>query len=152
MPERPCVFLRLIESDGITENVKTWHAGVSARIAVAPGLERVMFEAADPDVFCRSQPGCATRVSGHAYVPVLKLSPFRRIVREPFPQLVMAELGQRPEAWEPILNAAGRGKVTLLYSSRDTEHNNAPALRHFLEAKLPRHTPEALKKRMSNAG
>jgi len=41
-----------------------------------------------------------------------------------------------PEAWEPILKAAKRGKVTLLYSSHDTEHNNAVALKRYLEAKL----------------
>ena len=48
-----------------------------------------------------------------------------------------AELDRRPEAWNPILAAAERGTVTLLYSSRDTEHNNAVALKSYLEAKLP---------------
>jgi uncharacterized protein YeaO (DUF488 family) len=46
------------------------------------------------------------------------------------------ELDAMPEAWEPILKAAKRGKVTLLYSSHDTEHNNAVALKRYLEAKL----------------
>jgi phosphosulfolactate synthase (CoM biosynthesis protein A) len=41
----------MIESEGITENVRTWRTEVVARIANAPGLERVMFEAADPEVF-----------------------------------------------------------------------------------------------------
>ena len=41
--------------------------------------------------------------------------------------------------------------MPLLYSSRDTEHNNALALKRFLEAKLSRRTPEARKKGMSNA-
>ena len=53
-----------------------------------------------------------------------------------FQHKYLAELEQRPEAWEPILGAAKRGTVTLLYSSHDTEHNNAVALKHFLEAKL----------------
>ena len=53
-----------------------------------------------------------------------------------FQHKYLAELEQRPEAWEPILSAAKRGTVTLLYSSHDTEHNNAVALKHFLEAKL----------------
>jgi phosphosulfolactate synthase (CoM biosynthesis protein A) len=44
-------YLIMIESEGITENVKTWRTDVSARIAVALGLEKVMFEAADPEVF-----------------------------------------------------------------------------------------------------
>lgn len=46
------------------------------------------------------------------------------------------ELDSRPEAWQPILAAARRGAVTLLYSSRDAEHNNAVALREYLQAKL----------------
>ena len=41
----------MIESEGITENVKRWRTDVAARIVDALGLERVMFEAADPDVF-----------------------------------------------------------------------------------------------------
>jgi phosphosulfolactate synthase (CoM biosynthesis protein A) len=41
----------MIESEGITENVRTWHTDVVARIINALGLERVMFEAADPEVF-----------------------------------------------------------------------------------------------------
>jgi phosphosulfolactate synthase (CoM biosynthesis protein A) len=41
----------MIESEGITENVRFWRTDVVARIADALGLERVMFEAADPEVF-----------------------------------------------------------------------------------------------------
>jgi phosphosulfolactate synthase (CoM biosynthesis protein A) len=41
----------MIESEGITENVSPWRTDVVARIANALGLERVMFEAADPEVF-----------------------------------------------------------------------------------------------------
>lgn len=41
----------MIESEGITENVKMWRTDVVARIINALGLEKVMFEAADPDVF-----------------------------------------------------------------------------------------------------
>ncbi len=41
----------MIESEGITENVRTWRTDVVARIADALGLEHVMFEAADPEVF-----------------------------------------------------------------------------------------------------
>jgi phosphosulfolactate synthase (CoM biosynthesis protein A) len=41
----------MIESEGITENVQTWRTDVVARIINALGLERVMFEAADPEVF-----------------------------------------------------------------------------------------------------
>ena len=41
----------MIESEGITENVRTWRTDAVARIIGALGLERVMFEAAEPEVF-----------------------------------------------------------------------------------------------------
>jgi uncharacterized protein YeaO (DUF488 family) len=53
-----------------------------------------------------------------------------------FQHKYFAELKERPEAWEPILEAAKHGTVTLLYSSHDTEHNNAVALQRFIEAQL----------------
>ena len=46
------------------------------------------------------------------------------------------ELDSRPESWRPILAAARRGAVTLVYSSHDEEHNNAVALKRYLEEKL----------------
>ncbi|HOK46186.1 MAG TPA: DUF488 domain-containing protein [Bryobacteraceae bacterium] len=46
-----------------------------------------------------------------------------------------AELDRATEAWAPILDAARRGTVTLLYSSQDTEHNNAVALKEYIEQK-----------------
>jgi len=44
-------YLIMIESEGITENVKTWRTDVVARIIGTLGIEKVMFEAADPEVF-----------------------------------------------------------------------------------------------------
>jgi phosphosulfolactate synthase (CoM biosynthesis protein A) len=44
-------YLIMIESEGITEEVKTWRTDVPAKIIDALGLEKVMFEAADPEVF-----------------------------------------------------------------------------------------------------
>src|SRR5437764_1440303 len=44
-------YMIMIESEGITENVKTWRTDVAAKIIGALGLEKVMFEAADPEVF-----------------------------------------------------------------------------------------------------
>ncbi|MCC6394410.1 MAG: phosphosulfolactate synthase [Bryobacterales bacterium] len=41
----------MIESEGITESVRTWRTEVPAQFADALGLEKIMFEAADPDVF-----------------------------------------------------------------------------------------------------
>jgi phosphosulfolactate synthase (CoM biosynthesis protein A) len=43
--------LIMIESEGITENVTTWRTDVAARLVNALGLDHVMFEAADPEVF-----------------------------------------------------------------------------------------------------
>lgn len=50
-----------------------------------------------------------------------------------FQKRYRAELKANPEAWKPILAAAQRGPVTLLYSARDTEHNSAILLKEFLE-------------------
>ena len=44
-------YMIMIESEGITENVKAWRTDVVAKIVQALGTERVMFEAADPEVF-----------------------------------------------------------------------------------------------------
>jgi phosphosulfolactate synthase (CoM biosynthesis protein A) len=41
----------MIESEGITEQVREWRTDVVASIVAELGLEHVMFEAADPDVF-----------------------------------------------------------------------------------------------------
>lgn len=46
------------------------------------------------------------------------------------------ELDGRPEAVRPLLDAARRGPVTLLYSARDTEHNQAVVLREYLHDRL----------------
>ena len=43
-----------------------------------------------------------------------------------------------PEVWQPLADAAADGDITLLYSSRDTEHNNAVALREYLLARQRR--------------
>jgi uncharacterized protein YeaO (DUF488 family) len=53
-----------------------------------------------------------------------------------FRRRYFAELRSNRDALEPILKE--KGPVTLLYSSHDTEHNNAVALKDFLEAQLKR--------------
>jgi uncharacterized protein YeaO (DUF488 family) len=53
------------------------------------------------------------------------------------------ELDAAPEAWAPILAAGRRGRVTLVYSSHDTEHNNAVVLREYVDARLRRTHPVA---------
>jgi phosphosulfolactate synthase (CoM biosynthesis protein A) len=44
-------YMIMIESEGITESVAEWRTEVPAAIASELGLEQVMFEAADPEVF-----------------------------------------------------------------------------------------------------
>jgi len=41
----------MIESEGITESVKSWRTDVAAKIIEGVGLDKVMFEASDPPVF-----------------------------------------------------------------------------------------------------
>lgn len=43
--------LVMIESEGITENVKSPRSDIPAQLVAAIGLEHLMFEAADPEVF-----------------------------------------------------------------------------------------------------
>jgi uncharacterized protein YeaO (DUF488 family) len=48
------------------------------------------------------------------------------------------ELDSRAESWRSIVSLARRGAVTLVYSSHDEEHNNAVALREYLQSKTGR--------------
>lgn len=57
-----------------------------------------------------------------------------------FRRRYFAELDTNPQAWQPLLEASRQGTVELVYSSRDTEHNNAVALRDYLQSKLRRKT------------
>jgi uncharacterized protein YeaO (DUF488 family) len=52
---------------------------------------------------------------------------------EEFQRRYFAELDGKAQALRPIQDAARQGNVTLLYSARDMEHNNAVALRAYLE-------------------
>jgi len=44
-------YMIMIESEGITENADPWRTDVPARFINELGLEKLMFEAADPEVF-----------------------------------------------------------------------------------------------------
>ena len=55
-----------------------------------------------------------------------------------FRRRYIRELRSHPEAWQPIVSAARRGRVTLVYSSHDTLHNNAVALQEYLRRKAGR--------------
>jgi uncharacterized protein YeaO (DUF488 family) len=54
-----------------------------------------------------------------------------------FERRYRTELDTHPEAWQPILAMAKKGKVTLLFSSHDAEHNNVVALKAYLENRFP---------------
>jgi uncharacterized protein YeaO (DUF488 family) len=47
-----------------------------------------------------------------------------------------AELEANAGAWRMLLTMAQKQDITLLYSAHDLEHNNAAALRSFLEKRL----------------
>lgn len=51
-----------------------------------------------------------------------------------FQRRYFAELDGKPEALAEIRRVARKGKVTLLFSSHDEEHNNAVALKSYLSA------------------
>ncbi len=53
-----------------------------------------------------------------------------------FQRRYLAELDQQPQTWQPLLQAAQAGDITLVFSARDTEHNNAVALKDYLEKRL----------------
>lgn len=53
-----------------------------------------------------------------------------------FRRRYFAELKRQKDALSPLLEAAQNGTVTLLYSAHDTEHNNAVALKEFLQHSL----------------
>lgn len=44
-------YIIMMESEGVTENANPWKVGVPAKFISELGLENVMFEAADPQVF-----------------------------------------------------------------------------------------------------
>ncbi len=48
------------------------------------------------------------------------------------------ELDSQPEALKPLLQAAQRGALTLLFAAKDVEHNNAVVLQRYLKARMGR--------------
>ncbi|HEX9091468.1 MAG TPA: DUF488 domain-containing protein [Anaerolineales bacterium] len=53
-----------------------------------------------------------------------------------FNERYFAELDKAPEAWHPLLEAARKGDITLLFSTKELELNNAVSLRAYLEKHL----------------
>jgi len=55
-----------------------------------------------------------------------------------FKRRYFAELAARPEAWQPLLEAAQQADLTLVFSARDRKHNNAVALAEYLRRRMPK--------------
>jgi uncharacterized protein YeaO (DUF488 family) len=55
---------------------------------------------------------------------------------EEFQRRYVIELESQPDAWKPLLDAAQRGTITLVYGAKDTEHNEAVVLKDFLDQKV----------------
>ena len=53
-----------------------------------------------------------------------------------FRRRYFSELEKNPTSWTLLLEAARKGNVTLIYSSKHLEQNNAVALKEFLNEKL----------------
>jgi len=58
-----------------------------------------------------------------------------------FQKRYRAELRKNETALEPLLEAARKGTVTLVYAARDPERNSARLLREFIEEKLSGRRP-----------
>jgi len=53
-----------------------------------------------------------------------------------FQRRYFAEMDKKPETWRPLLEAARQEDITLVFSPRDEKHNNAVALKNYLEKRL----------------
>jgi uncharacterized protein YeaO (DUF488 family) len=53
-----------------------------------------------------------------------------------FRQRYFAELRAHRAAWQPLLSAARRGRVTFVYAAHDEARNGAVALKAFLDRRL----------------
>ncbi len=53
-----------------------------------------------------------------------------------FNERYFAELDAHPQAWRPLLEAARKGDITLLFSTKELKLNNAVSLRAYLEQQL----------------
>jgi uncharacterized protein YeaO (DUF488 family) len=53
-----------------------------------------------------------------------------------FKKRYFAELDNNPKDWESLIELARSGNITLLYSAKNKDYNNAVALKDYLESKL----------------
>ena len=60
-----------------------------------------------------------------------------------FKRRYFQELDRHPEALAPLVEKSRAGTVTLVFAAKDAEHNNAVALKEYLERRTPRAKPQA---------
>jgi uncharacterized protein YeaO (DUF488 family) len=60
-----------------------------------------------------------------------------------FKRRYFKELDRHPDALAPLVAQSRAGTVTLVFAAKDAEHNNAVALKEYLERRTPRAKPEA---------
>ena len=53
-----------------------------------------------------------------------------------FNERYFSELDGKPDTWQPLLEAARKGDITLLFSTKELERNNAVTLRAYLQKRL----------------
>ena len=69
---------------------------------------------------------------------------------EAFKRRYFQELHRMPERWQPVLEMARKGTVTLLYAAKDRVHNNAVALKEFLTARRETGTGRRFRRRIAD--
>ena len=91
-----------------------------------------------------------TKLQLDAWLPeVAPSTPLRRqFAHEPqafeaFRAQYRIELAAHPEYWQGLLELAEQGVLTLLFTARDTQLNNAQVLAEFLEDELARRGPSS---------
>ena len=89
--------------------------------------------AASPRMTSRSTPGSRTWRRAPSFRKWFGHDPAKW---DEFRKRYARELEQRSEALEELLEKARAGRVTLIFSAKDTQHNNAVALREHLERRL----------------
>lgn len=58
-----------------------------------------------------------------------------------FQKRFYSELNKNPGSWRSLLEQSRTRRVTLLYSAHDSDHNNAVALKRFLDRRTKRRGP-----------
>jgi uncharacterized protein YeaO (DUF488 family) len=59
-----------------------------------------------------------------------------------FKRRYFQELDRRPGALAPLVEKSHAGIITLVFAAKDADHNNAVALKEYLERRAPRAKPD----------